>query len=73
MMDISAITPVGNATQAPLPTTAAESTYLIDTYGAPAIAALVVLPPVYAHHATALVSPVDPVVEILGSTIDTFA
>jgi len=71
-MDISAITPVGSATAAP-PTPAAESMYLIDTYGAPAIAALVSLAPVYPQHAAPLVAPVDPVAEILGSTIDTFA
>jgi hypothetical protein len=72
-MDISAISPVGSATITPPPTTAAESTFLIDTYGAPAFAALVAAAPVYVQPAAPLVRPVDPVAGIRGTRIDTTA
>ncbi len=72
-MSISAISPVGGALVAPAPSTAAESTYLIDTYGAPYVGAILSANPVYAQPVTPLVQPPAPVAGAGGVLIDTYA
>jgi len=72
-MSVSAISPV-ESTPAPLPTPAAESVYLIDTYGAVATSTGLAPPgPIVISHAQPLVTPAAPISGAAGTKIDVYA